>query len=205
MDVTNGDLDDRYRLSLSVTATSGRQGPRQGAQSMQATTKANIKAKYQGFRHKIASIMGVLVAFLALASMGGQVLIANAGTTLDPVITRTYKNVRTGLCLDSNPARKVYTLSCNGGSYQRWTVSSNGDGTVMLRNLATSFCLDSNTAGQVYTLSCNWGSFQHWKVLYNIDGTVSLRNLATSFCLDSNTAGQVYTLSCNGGSYQRWH
>ena len=33
----------------------------------------------------------------------------------------TVKNVATGFCLDSNANRQVYTLGCNGGSYQEWT------------------------------------------------------------------------------------
>jgi hypothetical protein len=33
----------------------------------------------------------------------------------------TVKNVATGFCLDSNAGRQVYTLGCNGGSYQQWS------------------------------------------------------------------------------------
>ncbi len=32
----------------------------------------------------------------------------------------TLKNLATGFCLDSNANKQVYTLGCNGGSYQRW-------------------------------------------------------------------------------------
>jgi hypothetical protein len=114
----------------------------------------------------------------------------------------TVKNVATGFCLDSNADRQVYTLGCNGGSYQQWALSKGRFGTV-LKDVATGFCLDSNADRQVYTLGCNGGSYQQWALSKGRFGTV-LKNVATGFCLDSNGGRQVYTLGCNGGSYQQW-
>jgi hypothetical protein len=57
----------------------------------------------------------------------------------------------------------VYTLPCNGGSYQIWQVSPGLPASSTIQDLATRFCLDSNTGGNVYTLSCNGGNFQHWQ------------------------------------------
>ena len=68
------------------------------------------------------------------------------------------KNVATGFCLDSNANKQAYTHDCNGGSYQKWALSS---GTT-LKNLATGFCLDSNANKQLYTHDCNGGSYQQW-------------------------------------------
>ena len=112
-----------------------------------------------------------------------------------PAAAKTYKNVATGFCLDSNPERAVYAIGCNGGNYQNWT----RDG-LTLRNVSTGFCLDSNPEGKVYTLGCNGGDYQKWESRGQL-----LVNVATGKCLDSNAGGAVYTLGCNGGNYQNWN
>ncbi|MBC3986935.1 ricin-type beta-trefoil lectin domain protein [Streptomyces sp. AC563] len=115
-----------------------------------------------------------------------------------------FKNVATGKCLDSNGAGDAYALGCNGGNYQRWTVSFNSIGGGEIRNVATGKCLDSNGAGDAYTLGCNGGNNQRWTVRESGAGIVVWKNVATGKCLDSNGAGHVYTLGCNGGNNQRW-
>ena len=104
---------------------------------------------------------------------------------------KTYINVATGVCLDSNGV-DVYPLTCNGGDFQNWDHQGQ-----RLVNVATSLCLDSNGT-DVYILPCNGGSYQNW----DRQGQ-RLIHMATGLCLDSNGT-EVYILACNGGSYQNW-
>lgn len=145
-------------------------------------------------------VMGIMCLAVLASSLSPSASYANPSIAA----VETYKNLATGYCLDSNAARQVYTLGCNGGSYQRWTVIVNSDGTRSFKNVATGYCLDSNAARSVYTLGCNGGSYQRWYISRN-GSTITFKNKATGFCLDSNAARKVYTLGCNGGSYQRWY
>ncbi|MFB9378823.1 RICIN domain-containing protein [Kineococcus gynurae] len=131
-------------------------------------------------------------------------LVATTGAPAGAGVIRTYTNVATGLCIDSNARGQAYVSRCNGGNFQKWDVTGTDSSTV-LRNVATGLCLDSNARRAVYTLGCNGGNFQKWTVTRFGDGSVvRFRNVATGLCLDNNTEFQAYTLSCNAGNFQKW-
>jgi serine/threonine-protein kinase len=67
-----------------------------------------------GIRATVAGTGALAVALLAICVRASAAADARAAQP-------TVKNVATGFCLDSNANRQVYTLGCNGGSYQEWT------------------------------------------------------------------------------------
>ena len=95
-------------------------------------------------RFLVAILLGVLVA-------------AAQPPAADAAANKTYVNVSTGFCLDSNGEGAVYTLGCNGGDYQNWERHDK-----RLVNVSTGKCLDSNAEGKVYALGCNGGNYQNW-------------------------------------------
>jgi serine/threonine-protein kinase len=56
----------------------------------------------------------------------------------DAASNKAFVNVSTQFCLDSNGNGHVYTLGCNGGNHQNWTVSGQ-----RLINVSTGKCLSA--------------------------------------------------------------
>jgi hypothetical protein len=141
----------------------------------------------------VAAAAGLAIGSAGIASA------ASPGPTLPNLVT--FKNLATSKCLDGDSVR-IYTLDCNGGLNQQWTISAR-PGPTSLRNLRTSACLDSNSIGTVYPYPCNGGANQQWQWVWN-GSSGTLQNVATGLFLDSNGIGTVYTMGGNGGSYQKW-
>jgi hypothetical protein len=75
----------------------------------------------------------------------------------------TFVNIASGLCLDSNRARELYTFPCNGGAFQKWFISETGRTLQFLQNEETGFCLEG--AGGGSTLNCNGAESQRWSTM----------------------------------------
>ena len=151
---------------------------------------------------RLITLVAALVVIVSVATPAHAALIYSGDHTII--------HIENGYCLDSNSAKSVYMLPCNGGNYQLWDVTATFDGTcvgdycgdgyyITLKDVATGYCLDSN-GKSVYTHACG-GAYQAWDVYSSTSDT--LDQDATGLCLDGSGTS-VYILSCNGGAFQNW-
>jgi serine/threonine-protein kinase len=133
--------DDRLELDSHVAALSG------GCVLTNAATNFELQSLTGSSEDSVLTSDGPPDVWVVQAGgIGGAVQLVSASS---------------GRCLDSDTQGEVYGLTCNGGSFQQWLVTEDGDG-VRLRNLATQLMLDSDTNGDVYTEPNNGGQFQLW-------------------------------------------
>ncbi|GAA0448157.1 hypothetical protein Ade02nite_60800 [Paractinoplanes deccanensis] len=112
----------------------------------------------------------------------------------------SWRNLATGMCLDSNGLGQVYTMSCNNGLYQNWQDKPMSTNFRNHKNAATGNCLMAGVLSYVNAMPCdNFTTLQMWTF-----GSGYLTNVNNGYCLDSNFQGHVYAGRCNGGLYQQW-
>lgn len=109
-------------------------------------------------------------------------------------------------CLDSNSAGSVYSLSCNGGEYQKWEMGQWSDGFWVLRNDRTVKCLDHSWGYGLRAIQCNTGFYQRWGIHKWPDKQYRFQNKATGGCIDDNWDRGLRVVACATGEsiYQSW-
>ncbi len=147
------------------------------------------------------------ITSLALFALAASSVLYSPDSSAQYLYPIKLQNDATGRCLDSNAEGRVYTLACNGGSFQKWNMVlvPNTSNFYEMKNVATGRCLDSNEQGNVYAIACNGGPYQKWIVTLRTNGRRSISNRATGRLLDSNAQGNVYTLPSNLSRYQLWY
>lgn len=196
--------DGQAPPGLGGAASPGEAGPgRAGSSPSRPTTPT--AATTQARPNQVSAAPTAQAAPTAAAAPVTQAAAAATGQAQAAGGPGTLVNYVTGECLDSNGDGKIYTLSCNGGSYQVWRTS--GSGTVVLTDAGTGLCLDSDGAGSAYTRTCNSGSTQQWRVSTQSDASRMFVNVASGRCLSTNATSYVFAGICisgGGGTYERW-
>ncbi|GAA2241719.1 hypothetical protein GCM10010145_04730 [Streptomyces ruber] len=118
---------------------------------------------------------------------------------------RVFTSRLDGYCLDDSLDFGLRTYSCNGMSYQRWTVDTYADGTARLRNHATGRCVDLADGGPraAQCVTGAGGRSQRWRLTTWNDASTEVRHQQEGVCLEESAAGPR-TRSCDRGSGQRW-
>lgn len=115
------------------------------------------------------------------------------------------KVLATGLCLESNKIKYVFTNFCSSNRAQKWIASNeqfiNGVLNFQLINVGTSLCLDAdNISKKIFTSECDGRDSQKWSYTWNKD----IQNADTGMCLESNFGNKAYLNQCNGVTFQKW-
>jgi hypothetical protein len=116
----------------------------------------------------------LLIAAVALVAAAG--LFASMGVAqADVLYNGIYRNWQSGNCLDSNYNGDAYSIGCNGGTYQNWSIDhvATQNGYVFGFNITddqTGMCLDTNSIS-VYTHSCVSNDPNQIWWMYGLDGT----------------------------------
>lgn len=128
-------------------------------------------------------------------------------------------NDNSGLCLDNTGAGTTQGTqqdqwTCNGGTNQNWTLTSEGGSVYQMTVQNSGQVLDvsgsSKASGaKVIQWSWNGGTNQEWYFTSNGSGYYTIHNQNSGLCMDlsggSKTKGALAVQNtCNGGASQLW-
>lgn len=131
----------------------------------------------------------------------------NAAQAAGTIVTFQYRNVQTGLCLDSDSKGNIYTKGCGSTNpYQQWERAESG-GQVVLRNVATRRCLaKKDPFFNPTVLETNAKCTDTWKETIAGGKFRMLDNYSGNLALDSNAKGNVYLHEYGADNpYQQWN
>jgi hypothetical protein len=142
-----------------------------------------------------------LAGVLALAACAG---VAHAGPN-DPRVF-FMQSPPTGLYLESNANKQIYTNTGTGGAPQKWQFVWTAEGAVFLRNEATGLYLDCDAHNQLVMNPYTGAASQQWSAIpyTGAAGKLAFQNRATGLYLDSNADRQVFVSPYSGAFSQRW-
>lgn len=107
------------------------------------------------------------------------------------------KHIQTGMVLDGNDNKDIYTHVVNDGNYQVWSVFANVDGTVYLKNAQTGFYLESDGTFIKANVP-NKSDYQRWFVNKQLQlKNNTLCNKYSGRCLAADDRGMVYMIARN--------
>lgn len=220
--ITNDAPDATVLVGTLIVSTSGTEESYRPA--FNATLPGIVQAKQAAGKHvRLVDMSALTAADLSdalhpndngfskmAAAFNSGVQAADAAGWITPPVTASgqVQSGITGKCLDvssgssaNGTAAEIW--SCNGGTNQQWSATSDGT----LRALGK--CLDATGRGtangtKIEIWDCNGGTNQQWQS-YN----GGYRNPVSGRCLDDPNAStadgtQLVLWDCNGGANQRW-
>jgi hypothetical protein len=113
---------------------------------------------------------------------------------------QTVRNEWTNRCLDSAPDGRVYTLGCNGTSYQIFETNNDE-----LESHATGRCIDPNWFGSVFATPCVAAWPRHYDLQHGVPGPRYRINVAPGWTSSPATVGVNSAIRSHSGGAASAH
>lgn len=137
----------------------------------------------------------VAVAAALLATAFGVPTAASA--TESSAQSTFIQHAQSLLCLDGSITGGVTLKTCNGGLYQQWVYTENGQTT----HPQSGLCLDGSRTRGVRLARCNGSLYQAWFTNTGFD----FINGDILQCLDASVTAGISLKPCNRSAYQNWY